>query len=100
MNIIITRDIDGPAGKVAEAELHFDEDDGPLSGLKLVGFGVWERRPGDRKVTFPSRQYVVNGERRSFSLLRVSDTSVSGAGTAHLHQVIIDAYESEETTNA
>jgi len=31
-----------PAGKLADAELHFT--DGPLAGLKLVGFGVWERR--------------------------------------------------------
>ncbi len=28
-----------PAGKLAEAELCFD--DGPLSGLKLVGFAIW-----------------------------------------------------------
>lgn len=33
-----------PPGKLAEAELHFD--DGCMSGLKLVGFAVWERRNG------------------------------------------------------
>ena len=56
-----------PPGKLAEAELHFTE--GALEGLKLVGFAVWERRSGNgRNVTFPSRQYVVNGERRSFAL--------------------------------
>ncbi len=58
-----------PPGKLAEAELHFTE--GPLEGLKLIGFSVWERRSGNgRNVTFPARQYVVNGERRSFALLR------------------------------
>ena len=62
-----------PPGKVAEAELHFT--DGPLDGLRLVGFAIWERRgggtgSGDYNVTFPARQYSVNGERRSFSLLR------------------------------
>jgi hypothetical protein len=31
---------------------------------------VWERRGGGRNVTFPARQYSVNGERRSFALLR------------------------------
>ena len=32
---------------------------------------VWERRTGGgRNVTFPARQYAVNGERRSFALLR------------------------------
>ena len=58
-----------PPGKLAEAELHFTE--GILEGLKLIGFSVWERRTGSgRNVTFPARQYSVNGERRSFSLLR------------------------------
>ena len=58
-----------PPGKLAEAELHFS--DGPLEGLKLIGFAIWERRiGGGRNVTFPARQYAVNGERRSFALLR------------------------------
>ena len=58
-----------PAGKLADAELHFT--DGPLAGLKLIGFAIWERRSGGgRNVTFPARQYSVNGERRSFALLR------------------------------
>lgn len=66
---IITNERGNPAGKLAEAELHFD--DGPLAGLKLIGFAIWERRTGNgRNVTFPARQYSVNGERRSFALLR------------------------------
>ena len=57
-----------PAGKLADAELHISS--GFFAGLKLIGFGVWERRDGGRNVTFPARQYSVNGERRSFALLR------------------------------
>ena len=58
-----------PPGKLADAEIHFT--DGPLAGLKLVGFAIWERRSGaGRNVTFPARQYSINGERRSFALLR------------------------------
>ena len=58
-----------PPSKLADAELHFTE--GELEGLKLVGFAVWERRSGSgRNVTFPSRQYTVSGDRRSFALLR------------------------------
>lgn len=58
-------------GKLADAELHFGPGAGALSGLKLIGFGIWERRAGSgRNVTFPARQYNVNGERRSFALLR------------------------------
>ena len=54
-----------PAGKLADAELHFSG--GPLDGLRLLGFAVWERKTGGgRNVTFPARQYTMNGERRSF----------------------------------
>lgn len=64
-----------PPGKLADAELHFTE--GVLEGLKLIGFAVWERRTGTgRNVTFPARQFSVNGERRSFALLRpISDVT-------------------------
>src|SRR2546422_8651114 len=58
-------------GKLADAELHFT--DGPLAGLKLIGFAVWERRTGTRRnVTFPARQYSVNGELRWFARRRPS----------------------------
>jgi hypothetical protein len=77
-----------PAGKLADAELHFSG--GPLDGLKLMGFAVWERKGGGRNVTFPSRQYSVNGERRSFSLLRpITET----AGQDRLRDLILDAYK-------
>ena len=85
-----------PPGKLADAELHFA--DGPLEGLKLIGFAIWERRTGNgRNVTFPARQYVVNGERRSFSLLR----SVNNDATAQdrLRELVLQAYaEYEERT--
>ena len=69
MTIKITpNDKGNPLGKLADAELHFD--DGPLAGLKLIGFNVWERANGERHVSFPARQYSLNGERRSFALLR------------------------------
>jgi hypothetical protein len=77
-----------PPGKLADAELHFQ--DGPLQGLKLIGFAVWERRTGSgRNVTFPARQYSVNGERRSYALLRpILDTAVQEG----LRDLILDAY--------
>jgi hypothetical protein len=65
----VTSDCGNAPGKLADAELHFAA--GPLAGLKLIGFGIWERRGCvGRNVTFPARQYSVNGERRSFALLR------------------------------
>ena len=66
---VMLNDKGNPPGKLADAEVHFDND--VMAGLKLVGFAVWERRDGTgRNVTFPARQYSVNGERRSFALLR------------------------------
>lgn len=66
---IMPNDTGNPPGKLAEAEVHFT--DGELQGMKLIGFSVWERRNGPgRNVTFPARNYAVNGERRSFALLR------------------------------
>ena len=69
MTIKITpNDKGNPPGKLADAEVHFS--DGPMDGLKLIGFGIWERRGGNgRNVTFPARSYVVNGDRRSYALL-------------------------------
>ena len=82
-----------PPGKLAECELHFGGD-GPLAGLKLIGFGIWERRNGlGRNVTFPARQYSVNGERRSFALLRVV---VDAAAQERLRDVILQAYTEYE----
>ena len=91
------KDKNVPAGKLADAELHFT--DGELSGLKLVGFAIWERRTGGgRNVTFPARQYSVNGDRRSFALLR----STNGDATSQdrLREVILQAFADFEETAA
>lgn len=82
-----------PPGKLAEAELHFA--DGNLNGMKLIGFGIWERRDGaGRNVTFPARQYSVNGERRSFALLRpIADA----ASQEQLRAFILQAYSEYES---
>ena len=93
MTIKITpNDKGNPPGKLADAELHFT--DGPLNGLKLMGFSVWERRVGNgRNVTFPSRQYQVNGERRTFALLRpIVDTTAQDK----IRELILEAYQDHE----
>jgi hypothetical protein len=93
MLVKISRNDKGnPPGKLADAELHFSE--GVLEGLKLIGFSVWERRNGGgRNVTFPARQYSVNGERRSFSLLR---PILDGGAQERLRDMILQAYEAHE----
>ncbi len=75
---ILPNTTSNPPGKLADAEVIFEADAGPLNGLKLIGFAVWERRAGRRNVTFPARQYSVKRERRSFALLR----SANGDATA------------------
>ena len=85
-----------PPAKLCDAELHFSE--GPLAGLKLIGFSCWERRAGGRNVTFPARTYSVNGERRSFALLRpIVDIDAQN----RVRELILEAftaYEEQEST--
>jgi len=93
---ITPNDKGNPPGKLADAELHFT--DGELDGLKLIGFSIWERRGGGgRNVTFPARQYAVNGERRSYALLRpITDT---GAQT-RIRDLVLEAYADYEEGSA
>ena len=94
---IAPNDKGNPAGKLADAELHFS--DGALDGLKLIGFSIWERRGGGgRNVTFPARSYIVNGDRRSFALLRpIGDKDAQD----RVRDLVLEAYaEFEERSEA
>src|SRR5437868_14581119 len=94
---IVPNEKQNPPGKLADAEIHFTE--GVLDGLKLIGFAVWERRSGSgRNVTFPARTYSVNGERRSFSLLRPAN----GDATAQdrIRELVLQAYAEFEEQSA
>lgn len=82
-----TADQGNPDGKLADAEIRFVG--GPLDGLKLVGFAIWKRKSGVRTVTFPARQWSVNGERRSYALLRPIDDFAS---QGRLRDLILEAY--------
>ena len=89
---ITPNDKGNPPGKLADAELHFT--DGPLEGLKLIGFAIWERRGGGgRNVTFPARQYSVNGERRSFALLR---PIVDSTAQSKIRDLVLEAFQAYE----
>lgn len=93
---IVPNEKGNPPGKLADAELHFT--DGVLDGLKLLGFAVWERRTGNgRNVTFPARQYAINGERRTFALLRpIADTSAQ----ERIRDLVLQAYAEYENETA
>ena len=93
---IVPNDKGNPPGKLADAELHFAG--GVLDGLKLIGFGIWERRGGKgRNVTFPARQYSVNGERRTFALLR---PVVDSTAQERLRDLVLQAYAEFEAETA
>jgi hypothetical protein len=93
---ITPNDKGNPPGKLADAELHFI--DGELDGLKLIGFSIWERRGGGgRNVTFPARQYAVNGERRSFALLRpIADVAAQN----RIRELVLDAFDEYDERGA
>jgi hypothetical protein len=87
----IPNDKGNPPEMLANAELHFSG--GPLDGMKLVGFAVWESKDGRRNVTFPARHYSLNGERRKFALLR----PIGGATSQDtLRDIILDALKKRE----
>lgn len=92
---IAPNDKGNPPGKLADAEVLFT--DGVLDGLKLIGFSIWERKGGGRNVTFPARQYSVNGERRSFALLR---PIVDSTAQDRLRELILQTYRDFEAAEA
>ena len=93
---IVPNDKANPPGKLADAELHFTE--GVLDGLKLIGFAVWERKTGNgRNVTFPARQYSVQGERRSYAVLR---PLADATGQDRVRDLILQAYAEHEAAAA
>jgi hypothetical protein len=97
MTIKITaNDTGNPPGQLASAELHFTE--GPLEGMKLIGFSIWERRGGSgRNVTFPARSYVINGDRRAYALLR---PIVDATAQERIRELVLKAFsEYEERAN-
>ena len=89
-SIVIPTTSGNPPGKLADAEVVFGAEFGPFCGLKLLGFVIWERRSGGRNVTFPARQYSVNGERRSLALLR--PTNGERSAQEAMRTCILDAY--------
>ena len=55
------------------------------------------RTGGGRNVTFPARQYAVNGERRSFALLRpIADIK----SQERIRDVVLQAYAEYEQSPA
>ena len=83
--------------KLADAELHFQ---GPLSGLTLMGFAVWDNGDEGYRVSFPTRRYTASdGQHRSFSLLRAVNPGDRARYEA-LQTEIIDAFQASRSGSA
>jgi hypothetical protein len=86
-----------PENKLAEVEIHFEE--GPLAGMKLVGFSVWKSKKGEGKkhvVLVPTRSFATPAGTRYFELLRDSEGSAPGSKKNYisvLKQLIRDEYQ-------
>jgi len=87
----VARD-NGPERLVCEAELVF-EGEGPLGGMKLVGFSLWRDAEGEVFVTFPSRAFGAGGERRYFDYIR--SVEGNGAHAKALKAWILEEYRSQ-----
>ena len=81
----------GPERLVCEAEILFG-DEGPLAGLKLVGFSLWKGADGEVYVTFPSRAFGAGSERKYFDYLRSEDGTLDTV--KRLKAWIVDEYRS------
>ena len=68
----LSRD-NGPERLVCDGEIIFTSEDGPLAGMKLVGFALWKGAEGEVNVTFPSRAFGTGGERRFYDYLRSAE---------------------------
>jgi hypothetical protein len=91
---ILPNDKGTPNGKLADAEIEFKT--GVFAGLRLVGFAVERRNGPGRNVTFPARTYSVNGERRSFALLRPGYASTDAHVQDGVRDMILEAYKDFE----
>lgn len=97
MNITFSLRETGPERRIAEVELHFT--DGPLAGLKLVGFSVWSGQEGEMFVTFPSRTFGVGSERRFFDFLRCEEPHDPAPAKA-LKALIIETWQAQAPKQA
>lgn len=60
-----------PSRKAANAELQFE---GPLAGLTLTGFSIFDNGPEGYRVSFPTRRFVAaGGAPGSYLLLRATN---------------------------
>ena len=81
-----------PPGKLADAELHFT--DGPLEGLKLIGFGIWERRIWQAEMSHSPPASTASTASAAAS--RSSGRSSTTTAQNRIRDLILDAFQEYE----
>ncbi len=94
MRIVFVEREHGPERLVCEAEVLFEDSDGPLANMKLVGFSLWRSAEGEVYVTFPSRAFGSGCERRFFDFLRAQDGTA--ANIKRVKGWILGAYKAQK----
>lgn len=79
MRVVFVERDNAPERLVCEGEIVFEAGDGPLAGMKLVGFSLWRSPEGEVYVTFPSRAFGSGTERRFFDFLRSVEGTAADA---------------------
>jgi hypothetical protein len=79
MRVVFVERDNAPERLVCEAEIVFEAENGPLAGMKLVGFSLWRSPEGEVYVTFPSRAFGTGTERRFFDFLRSVEGTAADA---------------------
>lgn len=88
----------GPERLVCDVEIVFEEGDGRLTGMKMVGFCIWRGAEGDVYVTFPSRAFGTATDRKFFDYLRpVEPGAAQGRG---VKDWILEEYRAAQGTEA
>ena len=79
MRVVLVERENAPERLVCEAEIVFEGESGPLSGMKLVGFSLWRSPEGEVYVTFPSRPFGSGSDRKFFDFLRSVEGTAADA---------------------
>ena len=70
MQARFTKSTSGPANKLADAVITFDDE--AAAGCEFHGYAVWKTKEGEVFVSPPSREFESNGEKRRFNLVRAA----------------------------
>lgn len=87
-----------PHGHVADVEVIFDEAEGGLAGLKLVGLALWSHgSDGALSVTLPSRKVEANGKGKDwfYEFLRADDGPDAADRIRSFKALVTAAFEAE-----